>query len=97
MDNDDVYDMAGTAIAFMSIMATLGRTAEAATIEGHLDAAGLLRIGILHRITVEATDRIAAAESEDLATQRELGRSLQGRDALHFMRRVLVDALTSPT
>ena len=97
LDNDDVYDMAGTAIAFMSIMATLGRTAEAATIEGHLDAAGLLRIGILHRITVEATDRIAAAESEDLATQRELGRSLQGRDALHFMRRVLVDALTSPT
>jgi predicted ATPase/DNA-binding SARP family transcriptional activator len=94
LDNDDVYDMAGTAIAFMSIMAKLGRFAEAARIEGHLEAARHLKIGILYTIVLEATDLIAAAGTDEVAAARELGRSLQGHDALLFMHAVLADEVS---
>jgi hypothetical protein len=88
-ENDNVFDMAGTAVAFMSVMAQLARFDEAARIEGYLEATGLVRTPILRAVIADAVGRIATGAAEGVDEQRDLGRALDGRDALAYMRGVL--------
>jgi len=70
-------------------MAQLGRHPDAARIEGYLDATGLIRTPILRAVVTDAVERIATASADDVGEQRDLGRALDGRQALAFMRGVL--------
>jgi hypothetical protein len=89
LENDDIYDMAGTAIAFMSVMAQLGRYADAARIEGHLEETGHAGHPILLAVVTDAVERIANGAPDGVDKQRDLGRALDGQQALTFMRGVL--------
>ena len=89
LENDDIYDMAGTAVAFMSLMAKLARYADAARIEGYLEETGLIRAPILRAVITDAVERIATGAPDHVDEQRRLGRTLDGRQALAFMRGVL--------
>jgi predicted ATPase/DNA-binding SARP family transcriptional activator len=88
-DNDDVYDIAGTAVAFMSLMAHLARYGDAASIEGFLGKTGLVRGPLLRSAVTDAVERIATGDAHGVDEQRDLGRALDGRQALAFMRGVL--------
>jgi predicted ATPase/DNA-binding SARP family transcriptional activator len=93
--DENLYDMAGTGVAFMSLTATLGRYAEAACIEGHLEAAGnLLRVAILRAVVDDAVAQIAAGAPPGVEEHRQRGRTLDGRQALVFMAEVL-DAMAA--
>lgn len=87
LENDDVYDMAGTAVAFMSIMAHLGRGAEAAQAQGHLEATGQIRAPILQSLITEAVTQLS--DDPTLDRLRSAGGELEGRAMLQFMRDVL--------
>ncbi len=93
LEYDNVFDMGGTAIAFMSIMAKLERYWEAARIQGFLEATGSIRAPILRAVINEAVERIATGAPDRVEEQRDLGRSLDGRQALSFMRGTLDDLL----
>jgi predicted ATPase/DNA-binding SARP family transcriptional activator len=89
LENDDIYDMAGSAIAFMSVMAQLARYADAARIEGHLEETGHAGHPILLAVVTDAVERIANGAPDGVDEQRDLGRALDGGQALAFMRGVL--------
>lgn len=87
LENDDVYDMAGTEVAFMSVMAHLGRHSQAAQVQGHLEATGQIRAPILRSLITDAVARIS--DDRELDASRSSGAELDGRAMLHFMRDAL--------
>lgn len=89
LETENIFDMAGTAIAFMSLMAQLARYADAARIHGYLEETGLVRTPILRAVVTDAVERIATGATDSVEEQRDLGRSLNGRQALGLMRTVL--------
>lgn len=87
LENDDVYDMGGTAVAFMSVMAHLGRDAEAAQAQGHLEGTGQMRAPILQSLITDAVAQLS--DDPALDPLRTSGAELDGRAMLQLMRDVL--------
>jgi len=93
--NDNVFDMDVTAIVCMSVMAKLARYGDAARLQGYLEQ-GLARTGILSAVITEAAERIAAGAPDGVDEQRQIGKALDGRQILSFMRELLDELVARP-
>ena len=94
LGNENIFEISSAAIAFMSLMAQIGRTVEAARILGYLEQTGQATSPLLGYVVTDAVERIEADTTGAVDEQRALGRALDGRQALVFMGGVL-DTATS--
>lgn len=88
-EQENLYDLAGTAIAFLGVMAGLGRYGDAACIRGFLEGANLVKTHILRQTVVDAIEQITVGVGTTVEQQRATGRAMDGHQALRFMRGVL--------
>lgn len=95
LETEDIYDMTGTAVAFMSVMAAAGRHSQASRIRGFLEASGQIGTPILVSIITAALAHLPAGEAA-LEDERASGRMMDGRGSLLYMRDVLTREIEKP-
>lgn len=93
LGGEDVYDMGGTVVAFMSAMAHLGEHADAAHANGHLESTGQIGAPILRSLVTDAA--VAIGQDPALEPLRAAGARLGGRAVLHLMRDALARQLAA--
>jgi predicted ATPase len=89
LENDNIYIGKFACIEFVRMMVRVDRLAEAARIVGFLESTGSLDVSALRSLVAGDAGRIAADAAHDTHHERTLGRDLDDRRALIFMRDVL--------
>ncbi len=88
LDNDNMYVGKIACIEFIGMMVKVERLPEAARILGFLESTGSLDVPALRSLVAGDAARIATGSENDTAHERTLGRDLDDRRALVFMREV---------
>lgn len=89
LDDDNMYVAKIACIEFIGMMVKVDRLPEAARILGFLDSTGSLDVPALRSLVAGDAGRIAADSENDTDSERAIGRNLDDRRALMFMRDVL--------
>jgi hypothetical protein len=89
LENDNIYIGKFACIEFVRMMVKVDRLADAARIVGFLESTGSLDVSALRSLVAGDAGRIAADAAHDIHHERTVGRDLDDRGALIFMRDVL--------
>ena len=89
LDNDNVFVGKFACIEFVGMMMRVGRRSEAARILGFLEAADSIDVSILRSRFAGDAGEITADLEHDTEDQRSIGRDLDDRRALNYIRDVL--------
>jgi len=96
VEADDVVAGSVVCVEFITMMATLGRLAEAAVMLGYLEASNEFGAFASKTLVAQAAGVIAAGTGPTLEPLKDSGRRLDDRRALEHMRDIL-DGLVPPT
>jgi predicted ATPase len=89
LDNDNIYIGKYACTEFITMMVKVDRLPEAARILGFLESTDSLDVSALRSLVADGTGEIAANSAHDTSHERKVGRDLDDRQALIFMRDVL--------
>lgn len=91
LDNDTMSGTGLTAIEFINMMVEVDRLPDAARILGYVESTGLLDVeaAAFRTLVAGAASRIATDGAKSLAREQAIGRGLDDRQALAYIRDVL--------